>query len=94
MIHRDIRPVNILLNINPDGSFKSIKLSGFGLAGYKKNIDSLKFTTCGDVRYLSPELLKSCVYDYKNDSWGLGVILYEMLIGKHPFINQNMMITM
>jgi len=86
-MHRDIRPISILLNINPDGSFKSVKLAGFGIAEYKKNIDTLVFKTCGDIRYLSPELLKDRVYDYKNDSWGVGVVLYEMLMGKHPFID-------
>lgn len=43
------------------------------------------------MRYLSPELLKERIYDYKNDSWGLGVVLYEMLIGEHPFMNENIL---
>ena len=46
------------------------------------------------MRWMSPELLKDRIYDYKNDSWGLGVVLYEILIGEHPFINPNMMVTM
>lgn len=80
IIHRDIKPGNIMIT----GNRKQLKLSDFGLA---KIHDKMKRTNtiCGSPLYMAPELLNSLAYGEDVDIWALGIILYEMIFGMHPF---------
>jgi len=80
IIHRDIKPKNILLTNNR----KVLKIADFGLA--KKIIDiSLHETVCGSPLYMAPEIMNNNPYNNQTDLWSIGMILYEMLYGAHPF---------
>ncbi|ETI49763.1 AUR protein kinase [Phytophthora nicotianae] len=86
VIHRDIKPENLLLGYN-----KTIKLADFGWSVHAPEPYNLRKTFCGTPDYLSPEMLLGEPYDCRTDSWSLGVLTYELLIGSTPFYCENQM---
>jgi serine/threonine protein kinase len=81
IIHRDIKPDNILLR---RGQYK---LADFGLCyrgGYHYDNDLI-----GSPAYLAPEIFKRRFYSEKSDVYALGISLYEMYTGKYPFEQKN-----
>ena len=81
IIHRDIRPENILINHNG-----YIKLGEFALS--KKLEDNFTYSLCGSPEYYSPEMINKTGYNKSIDFWQTGIFLYEMLVGFTPF-NDN-----
>ena len=82
IVHRDIKPENILFSNKKD--YSTLKLIDFGLATTKRDKKSV-----GTPFYMAPEMISgdSCP---KSDIWSVGIIVYLMLTGKHPFeIEQN-----
>ena len=81
IIHRDIKPQNIVLTSN-----NVAKVTDFGIArmSSKETITS-STNTIGSVHYFSPEHAKGCYTDEKSDIYSLGVVMYEMATGKLPF---------
>lgn len=83
IIHRDIKPQNII--ISRDGK---VKVADFGIA---KVVSANTYTqnAIGSVHYLSPEQARGGYSDEKSDIYSLGVTLYEMLSGQLPFAGDN-----
>ncbi len=85
VIHRDMKPSNILLRY--DGA---VKVTDFGIA---KIIGSTRLThtgqTMGTVRYMSPEQVRGKAVDGRSDLYSLGVTLYEAFSGDTPFVAET-----
>jgi calcium/calmodulin-dependent protein kinase I len=65
-----------------------VKIADFGFAKKCLKPKSLK-TQCGTPGYVAPEILEGQLYDWQADCWSLGVIVYILLGGYPPFIEQN-----
>ena len=85
IVHRDLKPENVLL----DGA-GHVKLVDFGLA---KMVDDVTWTFCGTPDFLAPETILNKGHAEPVDWWGLGVLLYEMLLCTAPFVGDDPMAT-
>lgn len=82
IIHRDIKPQNIVLVNNNTIA----KVTDFGIAKMSsKDTITSSASTIGSVHYFSPEHAKGCYTDEKSDIYSLGVVMYEMATGVLPF---------
>ncbi|CAG8433073.1 10702_t:CDS:2 [Diversispora eburnea] len=86
VIHRDIKPENLLLTANG-----IVKISDFGWAVHvpSNKQNSRRMTFCGTLDYLAPEMVMMSSHDAKIDSWALGILCYEFLIGTPPFADMD-----
>ncbi len=83
VIHRDLKPANVM--ITPD---RRVKVLDFGLAKEPSRRDhalSQEGVLLGTVPYMAPEQLKGQPADARSDLFALGVVLYQMALGEHPF---------
>lgn len=83
IIHRDIKPENILLDENLNA-----KLCDFGWST-ESQCDEVRLTFCGTYEYMAPEIFENEEYNGSVDIWSLGVLLYELLHGKSPFVGNS-----
>ncbi|MDT8447369.1 MAG: serine/threonine-protein kinase [bacterium] len=85
VVHRDIKPANILISKQGE-----IKLADFGVAGSTSGSDdqlTQAGMTIGTPAYLAPEVINNAqVKDKRSDIYAMGVLLYEMVTGKKPFV--------
>lgn len=85
IIHRDIKPQNIMLL--QDGS---IKVADFGIARFlQSETQTMTDKAIGSVHYIAPEQASGDYITDKADIYSVGVMLYEMLTGKLPFVADN-----
>lgn len=80
ILHRDLKPGNIFLDLNSD-----VKLGDFGLARVLNNESQFAFTHVGTPYYMSPEQIHDQKYNEKSDIWSLGCIIYELCALHPPF---------
>lgn len=86
LIHRDLKPQNLLLSRN-DGN-AVLKIADFGFARSLQP-QGMAETLCGSPLYMAPEILQSKRYDAKADLWSVGTILYQLVTGQPPFLGQS-----
>ncbi|MDQ3940479.1 MAG: protein kinase [Actinomycetota bacterium] len=90
VIHRDLKPANVL--ISDDGT---LKVADFGIA--KAAFVGREITTTGSligtVTYISPEQARGDEPDARSDLYSLGAVLYELLVGRPPFVGETALAT-
>lgn len=93
IIHRDLKPENIFLT-QVEGEVDFVKVLDFGVAKLKQPDEAQATltqagTVFGTPRYMAPEQSRDVLLDHRADLYALGVILYEMLMGRVPFDSDN-----
>lgn len=85
VIHRDIKPHNIM--ISKSGI---VKVTDFGIARATSNHTmTTTMDAIGSVHYFSPEQARGAFTDQRTDIYSFGIVFYEMLTGKRPFVGEN-----
>ncbi len=84
IVHRDIKPANIMVLKD-----YSVKVMDYGIARIDSNSMTKTGVAMGTPNYISPEQLRGLTIDRRADLFSLGVVMYEMLIGRRPFRGEN-----
>ncbi len=92
IVHRDLKPANILIGENDQ-----VKIVDFGLAAAASSADSRITRTgilVGTPTYMAPEQVRARAIDARTDIYSLGVLLYEIFVGKAPYKGEDHLATL
>jgi len=103
IIHRDLKPDNLFLAKvhEPGGERELCKILDFGIAKWVREedgpldqLETLAGTVFGTPRYMSPEQAQGAPLDARSDLYSLGVLLFQMLTGRAPFVDDDAVVVM
>jgi len=104
IIHRDLKPDNLFLARvhGPSGGHEQCKILDFGIAKWVREdegapvdqLETLAGTVFGTPRYMSPEQAQGAPLDARSDLYSLGVLLFQMLAGRAPFVDDDAVVVM
>lgn len=83
IVYRDLKPENILID-----SEGHIRVTDFGFSKFLGR-ESRTWTLCGTPEYLSPEVIQGTGHGKGTDWWSLGILIFEMLSGRPPFVGRS-----
>lgn len=90
IVHRDVKPENVLVDINESRQAAQVKLTDFGIA---KVLDAQGVTSTGQVlgspAHMAPEQIEGASVDVRTDVFSVGVLVYECMVGRLPFEGKN-----
>jgi len=92
VVHRDLKPANILINDEDE-----VKIVDFGLAAAATSADSRITRTgilVGTPTYMAPEQVRARAIDQRTDIYSLGILLYEIFVGKPPYKGEDHLATL
>jgi serine/threonine-protein kinase len=84
IVHRDVKPANVLFDATG-----AVRLADFGIAKLVDRELTVPGAVLGTLAYMSPEQARGDTLDGASDLWSLGVVLYEMLTARRPFVDQG-----
>ena len=100
IVHRDLKPANLMV-VDPDTPYEKIKVMDFGLAKLIDDTGGMGMMihqtntgvdfAVGTPGYISPEQVRGEELDYRCDLYSVGVMLYELLTGRLPFVREETM---
>jgi serine/threonine-protein kinase len=89
VMHRDLKPANLMLEPSV-GPVEKVMLIDFGFAFLDGGTKiTQKGEVVGSLSYIAPERLRGQTTDERADLYSLGIVLYELLIGRRPFVEKN-----
>lgn len=89
VLHRDLKPANLMLEPSP-GPVERVVLIDFGFASLGAATGlTMQGTVVGTLSYMAPERLTGGAVDVRADVYGVGCILYELLVGRAPFASED-----
>jgi predicted ATPase len=84
VVHRDLKPANVLVDTSGH-----VLVMDFGLAILPDSSSDYQIETAGTMAYMAPELFSDAPASFASDLYAIGIMMYELWVGRHPFASQH-----